>query len=245
MKTIAVIPARYQSSRLPGKPLIKINGKTMIQIVWENAISAKNLDSVIIATDHELIFNEATRFGAIVKMTSVNCNNGTERVIEAIQGIDCDTVLNIQCDEPLIDSTIFDDILMDHFQHKAPITTGCVRINDEHNIQDPNCVKVVLDRAGYALYFSRAPIPFIRNSSCTIVYAHLGVYAYNRSFLHNVKDMEKTMLSETESLEQLKFMEYGYRIKIKEVFPRNDLKSVDTPNDLAFVRKYFEEKSYE
>ena len=236
MRTVAVIPARYHSTRLPGKPLLKINGKTMLQIVWENAVATKSINSVIIATDHDLIFKEAIKFGAFVKMTSSGCSNGTERVIEAIKGVTCDAVFNIQCDEPLIDSDVYDIILNAHFRHEAPITTGRVRINNEHDINDPNCVKVVTDMDDNALYFSRTPIPFGNK----IVYAHLGIYMYDKSFLYEAKDMSKTRLSEAESLEQLKFMEYGHKIKVVEILPKQELRSVDTIHDFNLVKNIME-----
>jgi 3-deoxy-manno-octulosonate cytidylyltransferase (CMP-KDO synthetase) len=233
MKKIIVIPARYASTRLPGKPLIDIGGKSLLQRVYEGARRSKLSDSTLIATDDERIKKAALAFGAEVIMTDPALPSGTDRVFAAIQGRKADLVVNLQGDEPFIESSIIDQLFSTMENGDVAIATLCCPITDEHEYRDPNTVKVVLDHAGFALYFSRSPIPYLKtpnfstlrssNSTATedgkfqipnVVYKHIGIYGFTRSFLQQFVAMPKSPLEEAESLEQLRVLENGYRIRV-------------------------------
>jgi 3-deoxy-manno-octulosonate cytidylyltransferase (CMP-KDO synthetase) len=247
MKKIIVIPARHASTRLPGKPLREICGKSILYMVYEKAALSRLKDEVIIATDDERIREAGESFGAEVVMTSVDCKSGTDRCREAIQGRDADIIVNLQGDEPFIRpdmiDTLFDAMVKGHLD----MATLCSPIIDEEEYTNPNTVKVVLDKSGFALYFSRSPIPYLRSAAncdtrkrvpgianfefqtqnqqsghlspltfhlSPYIYKHIGIYAFSRSFLEKYVSMEKSPLEEAESLEQLRVLENGYRIKV-------------------------------
>ncbi len=214
MKKVIVIPARYTSVRLPGKPLRDINGKPLIQWVYEKARESKLQDKIIIATDDERILKAARTFGAEAVMTNPECKSGTDRVYEAMKGQDGDTIINLQGDEPFIRADMVDTLFSAIERDKVNMATLCCPLKDETEHMDPNTVKVVLDKDGFALYFSRSPIPHIREKRRAPIYKHIGIYGFERSFLEQFVSLRKSRLEETESLEQLRVLENGYRIKV-------------------------------
>ncbi len=238
MKTIGVIPARWGSKRFEGKVLAKILGKPMIQHVWERARQSSLLEEVIIACDDERIQAQAKRFSAQVVMTSKDHPSGTDRIIEAVKDIDCEIVVNIQGDEPLIHPKTIDALVQALLVDKScPMATAIFPLKDKKLLQDPNVVKVVIDCLGYALYFSRAVVPFPRDSDLAgqKYYKHIGLYAYRKSFLMTYQNLPPSSLESTEKLEQLRVLEAGFRIKTIET--AHDSCGVDTPEDLKSVEK--------
>jgi 3-deoxy-manno-octulosonate cytidylyltransferase (CMP-KDO synthetase) len=239
MKKIIVIPARYASTRLPGKPLRKIAGKPIIQWVYEKALNSVLKDSILIATDDERIRDAAKSFGAEVVMTSPECKSGTDRIYQAIKDKEADIIINLQGDEPFIRTDIIDSLFYAIEKENLPMATICSPIDNEADYMNPNVVKVVLNRFGFALYFSRSPVPFFRNamsfsrieiqnqivrpasgsklnstSNSGCIYKHIGIYGFSRGFLKQYVEMEESMLEATESLEQLRVLENGYNIKV-------------------------------
>lgn len=242
MKTIGIIPARYGSSRLPGKPLKDILGKPMIQHVYERASKAKLIDELVVATDDERIVAAVEAFGGKAMLTSKDHPTGSDRIAEVARNYDCDNVINIQGDEPLIMPEIIDEITEALISDPSLVmATGCYQISEElfHN---PNVVKVVFDKDHFAMMFSRSLIPYPRKSEGLAVYEHIGIYAYTRDFLMKYITLPQTPLSTAESLEQLKAMENGYRIKVVPTkFGYNAL-SVDTQEDLDEVIRIMKER---
>jgi 3-deoxy-manno-octulosonate cytidylyltransferase (CMP-KDO synthetase) len=243
MKIAAVIPARFASTRLEGKPLADICGKTMVQRVYERALAA-GLSDVVVATDDERIMKAVKAYGGKAVMTSPLHTSGTDRVAEAASTIDADIIVNLQGDEPLMDPALIEAAVepmravpgLDMSTLKTPIT-------HEEEYLDPNAVKVVTDSGGFALYFSRSPIPFCRKGFAGLpvaAYKHIGLYVFRRDFLFEFTKMKPTQLEVSESLEQLRALENGRRIKVVEV--RYNPVSVDTPEDLERVRKIVKEK---
>ena len=236
MKTVGIIPARYASTRLPGKPLKDIAGKAMIQHVYERTIQAKLIDEVVVATDDERIVAAVERFGGTAVMTSVDHQNGTSRAAEVVRDMDVELIINIQGDEPLIKTEMIDELAEAMIQDEMLTSaTLCYEISEEH-FPDPNVVKVVRDRNEFALYFSRSLIPYGRNKEHHKVYEHIGVYAYRKPFLLQYIELEDTPLSVTESLEQLKILEHGYRMKVIETRFSYEALSIDTQEDLERAR---------
>ena len=235
-KILGIIPARYSSTRFPGKPLADINGKFMIQHVYERALKAKSLCGVLIATDDERIFNAAKNFNADVVMTDSNLPNGTARCEQAARKLnqEIDSVINIQGDEPLLDPLMIDEVA--ELLNDSEAATLCSELKEDFN--NPNIVKAVFSQDNYALYFSRSLIPYERNKNSNIkIYQHIGIYGYSFEFLKKYVNLEPTPLSETESLEQLKILEHGYKIKIKVTDSKIKSLGVDTPEDLEKVRE--------
>lgn len=236
-KFLGIIPARYASSRLPGKPLLDIAGKPMIQHVYERALESGVFSSVIIATDDERIFNAAKQFNADVMMTRADHPDGTSRAAEVAENIECDYVINIQGDEPMLDprllSELADGIARDG---EAVAATACMEIKSEEDMSNPNIVKVVRALNGRALYFSRSLIPYPRNASCP-VYEHIGIYAYRRDFLMKLITLPQTPLQRTESLEQLKVLEHGYPMAVIKTNYPSQGPNVNTPEDIEAVRR--------
>lgn len=237
-KVLGVLPARYASTRLPGKPLLDIAGKPMIQHVYERALSAKLLDECVVATDDARIFNAVRAFGGSVQMTAQTHPNGSSRVAEVAMKSDATHILNIQGDEPLLDPRALDELISAMVQDEKVLSaTLCTPILDESNAHNPNVVKVVRALSGNALYFSRSLIPFARNTENRTVWEHLGVYAFTRDFLQIFISLEETPLSVAESLEQLKVLEHGYAMKvIPTLFPPQG-PNVNAPEDLETVRQ--------
>lgn len=239
MKILGVIPARYESTRLPGKPLADICGKTLIRRVYEQAAKSSRLRRLLVATDDERILAEVRGFGGECVLTSREHPNGTSRVAEAAEGCDADIVVNIQGDEPLLDPVMVDETAQVLAEDgTVPSSTLCVPLKDDGTIRDPNTVKVVLDLRGHALYFSRSPIPFTRVKTGCPVYRHIGIYGFRRDFLKTYVGLPATPLSSAESLEQLRILEHGYAMKVAVTRGRCG-PSVDTPEDLENVRTVF------
>ncbi len=238
MQTVAIIPSRYASTRLPGKPLIDIAGKPMIQRVYEAASRAHLINRVIVATDDRRIFDAVLRFGGEAELTLPHHRSGTERVAEVADHLSCDIVVNLQGDEPLMDPGLIDQVVSavkdSPDSYMASAKTPIRRIEDRVN---PNIVKVVTDRNGFALYFSRSPIPccFSANEAETMDFRHIGIYVYRKEFLMRLVALEPSPLEQQERLEQLRVLENGYRIKL--VTTAYDAPGVDTAEDLEKVRK--------
>jgi 3-deoxy-manno-octulosonate cytidylyltransferase (CMP-KDO synthetase) len=251
MRVVAIIPARFGSTRLPGKPLANIGGKPMIQHVYQSAAKARVLDRVIVATDDRRIEAAVKSFGGEVMMTSPKHASGTDRLAEVARKIKADLLVNVQGDLPFIHAATISRAVRPLRQNRrVPMGTVCTAIYDEAEWQNPNIVKVLTDRAGFALYFTRAPIPFVRNSVVDPRgrklatrskrrlwgFRHLGLYVYRREFLLKFARLRPTALERTESLEQLRALENGYRIYVAEVDERSV--EVDTAEDLKRAELY-------
>jgi 3-deoxy-manno-octulosonate cytidylyltransferase (CMP-KDO synthetase) len=235
MKSVICIPARYGSTRLPGKPLLDIAGKPLIQWVYDAARRSTLAEEVLIATDDERIQKRCEQFGAEVVMTSPDCRSGTDRVHEAVKGRDAAIVVNVQGDEPQIRPDMIDTLIHSVQQEKLDIATLCSFITDRHDYVSPHVVKVVMDRHNFALYFSRAPLPFLQKTLPIPLYKHVGIYAFSRAFLETFVTLPKGRLEEAESLEQLRALESGYRIKTMLV--EYEGIGIDTEADLDRVRQ--------
>ncbi len=250
-----MIPARYTAARLPGKVLADIAGKPMVQHVYERARQAESLDELLVATDDERIFAAVTGFGGRAVMTSAEHKSGTDRLAEVAASMECDVVANIQGDEPLIEPGAI-DALVEPFLSDSNLrmSTLAARLENYEEHTQPSVVKVVVDKNGFALYFSRAPIPYFRldtsdqwqdnkprqhPASGVWPLRHIGLYAYTRETLLWLSSLPQTALEMTEKLEQLRALENGCRIKVIEV--AYDALSVDTPEDLERVRQVMEE----
>lgn len=232
-QAVIVIPARYHSTRFPGKPLAKLWGKPLIQHVYERAVQSRQCARVIVATDDPGIAAAAGSAGAEVAMTRPDHPTGTDRVAEVARGLDCDLVVNVQGDEPLVDPASIDAAVEPLAADASiPMGTLCAPIEETADLADPNVVKVVLDQAGFALYFSRLPIPFVRDGSADATrYHHIGLYVYRREFLLELGSLEPTPLEQAEKLEQLRVLEHGHRIRV--VIVPKPSPGVDTPAELA------------
>jgi 3-deoxy-manno-octulosonate cytidylyltransferase (CMP-KDO synthetase) len=237
MKIVAVIPARYGSTRLEGKPLMDICGKPMIQHVYERVAQAKLIDDVIVATDDQRIVDAVLGFNGNVKLTSIDHKSGTDRVAEAVSGLLADIVVNVQGDEPLIDPLIIEEAIEPLIDDRNLMaSTLCHPIIHEQQMHNPNVVKTVLDSAGNALYFSRSLIPYPRNPNMLGVFEHIGIYVFRHAFLMKLVKMPQTPLEMIESLEQLRILENGYRLKVIKIQCEYNGLSVDTMEDLEKVR---------
>jgi len=236
MDAVGIIPARYGSTRFEGKLLADFCGKPVIQHTWENAKKSKSIDDLIIATDDKRIYNVAKGFGANVVYTAIAHKSGSDRLTEVAASIDAKIIVNIQADEPLLVPSMIDDVVGAILKDKTLVmATLCHKITNAAEIQDPNVVKVVYDRFGLALYFSRSPIPYERMGSDDKLqvidyYKHIGIYAYAKDFLFTFKSLPQSRLEKTEKLEQLRVLENGYRIKVIET--KFDTIGIDTPEDL-------------
>ncbi len=229
MKVIGIIPARYASSRFPGKPLVDLKGKSMIQRVYEGAKRSTLLAEVIVATDDSRIYDEVVRFGGKVKMTSENHPSGTDRCGEVAKTIqDADVVINIQGDEPLVDYRQLDTLIQAFENKNTQIATLGNKAVTMEDIMNPNRIKIVVDDKEEALYFSRSAIPNFANFKEDPLenypfYRHIGLYAYRADVLQELVKLKPTTLEKVESLEQLRWLYYGYKIKIVET-------NIETPN---------------
>lgn len=238
MNVLCVIPARYASTRLPGKPLKDIAGKPMICRVYERASKASRVAAAIVATDDSRIYEAVVQHGGKAVMTREDHPTGTDRLAEVAEKYqDVDLIINVQGDEPLIEPKLIDELAA-AFDGDADLqmATVCTEITDASEQQNPNNVKVVMDKQGYALYFSRSLLPYPRHEG-TPVYKHIGIYAYKRDFLLAYAKMAETPLEHAESLEQLRALENGYRIKVIKTPYR--FVGVDTAEDLEKVNAIY------
>lgn len=254
MPAFAIIPARYKSTRFPGKPLCLLAGKPMIQWVYEGVKGSKSIKEAFVATDHELIYDTVNGFGGKVIMTKEDHQSGTDRIAEAAiklveQGYDIkesDIIVNVQGDEPMIEPEMVDKVVSVMEDERADIGTLVKKIEDFSEVLNPNVVKVVFDKEGFALYFSRAPIPYHRDkwkkledplpgNDKFMVFKHIGIYAYRKDFLLKFSNLSPTRLEAIERLEQLRALENGFRIKVIET--EKETIGVDTLEDLRKVEK--------
>lgn len=240
--TAIIIPARYGSSRLEGKPLLKANDKPIIQWVWEKASKCPLVDRVIVATDDERIFNACKDFGAEVEMTSTNHKSGSDRIAEvASRHPEIGYIINLQGDEPLIEQANIELVIKGVLEdEKADISTLLREIKDEEEAQNPNLVKCVFDVNNYAMYFSRSKIPYERNSGKSKIYGHLGIYGYKREALFKMTQLPQTTYEMAESLEQLRALQNGMKIKVAIV--DNIPVGIDTMEDFEKFKKMVEER---
>jgi 3-deoxy-manno-octulosonate cytidylyltransferase (CMP-KDO synthetase) len=237
MKTLIVIPARYRSSRFPGKPLADILGKPMIQHVYEKASRAKKADKVMVATDDSRIYSVVEEFGGNVVMTSKDHQSGTDRITEVVDKEEGEIYINLQGDQPLICPEDI-DLLIDNMSGNPDcnIATLCHPISQEE-AKNPNAVKVVLSSDGRALYFSRSLIPYARQGAKNVCYnKHIGIYGFKRQVLLKYKNLPFSQLERQEKLEQLRLLEAGFSIDVIETNIIND-QGVDTPEDLEIVKR--------
>ena len=247
MSAIVVIPARYSSTRFPGKPLAPLRGIPMIEHVYRNSSHARLADEVIVATDSETILEKVLSFGGKAVMTSPDHVSGTDRIAEVARGLHYDIIVNVQGDEPLIRAEMIDDVVSVLDDRGASMGTLAKKIEHRSEIFDPNVVKVVCDGEGFALYFSRAPIPYHRDlfgeggtlnpasSSELYMWKHVGIYSYRREVLLGFTDLRPSRLEKIEKLEQLRALEHDFRIKVRETF--FETVGVDTPEDLERIEK--------
>ena len=239
MRILGVIPARYASSRFEGKPLKEINGHPMIEWVYKRAVNA-DIDDLVVATDDERIYNVVKNFGGNAIMTSKEHENGTSRIMEVIAAPEYagfDFVINIQGDEPLIDVNSINLLADSYRREKSEIVTLKKEISERWEIENPNVVKVVTDFNDNAIYFSRWAIPYERDKNKSLkYYKHIGIYGYTLKFLRDLKSLKEGILEKSESLEQLRFIENGYKIKVLKTDAA--VIGVDTPEDLKIVEEY-------
>jgi 3-deoxy-manno-octulosonate cytidylyltransferase (CMP-KDO synthetase) len=235
MKIVAIIPARYASTRFPGKPLVDIGGKTMICRVYEQAMKAKSLSAVIVATDDERIFKEVESFGGKAQMTSSAHRNGTERCAEVAGHLQADVIINIQGDEPFIDPKQIDLLAACFEKGETQIATLVRQFKDEEEKQNPSRVKAFVGEDGNALIFSRKPDSFQRVSLNYHLYKHIGIYGYRREILLEIVNLPPSPLELAESLEQLRWLENGYSITC--ALTEDEAASIDTPEDLNELKK--------
>lgn len=247
-KVIGIIPARYKSTRLPGKPLADLHGKPVICHVWNAARSAENLHKVIVATDDTRIADTCKQFGASSIMTAENINSGTDRIIQAFNSLNehFDYIVNIQGDEPFITPELIDKLIEQTLMSSADVGTLITKVNNYDELFDKNIVKVVLRQDNTALYFSRSPIPFYRDCpptkwlSKTNYYKHIGIYAYSHQALLKFAYLERSELEIAEQLEQLRLLQAGAKYICIET--DTDLISIDTPEDLERAKELMNNK---
>ncbi len=238
MEAIGVIPARHGSTRFEGKVLADLMGKPVVQHVYESAMKAKMLNDVIVATDDERVRKCVVNFGGKALLTSSGHQTGTDRLTEVINPMDVKVVVNIQGDEPLMHYTVIDELVRTLLEDSSlDIATAIKPIKDKDELTNPNVVKAVIDREGFAMYFSRSPIPFERDTNPRTFYKHLGIYAYTKDFLFTFTNLPKTELEKVESLEQLRALEHGYKIKTVET--SFETVGIDTPYDLERAKRVF------
>jgi len=234
MTVLAILPARYGSTRFPGKPLTAIAGKPMIQHVWERTRKAKSIDAVVVATDDVRIQAACEAFGAEVEMTRDDHPTGTDRLAEVAERYDHDVIVNVQGDEPLIEGFVVDAAVEALLTDDQAAMSTIVHRAESEAFDDPNRVKVVLDARGFALYFSRAAIPYRRNDLGIAPLQHVGLYVYRRDFLLEIVKLPRSPAEITEELEQLRALENGYRIRAAEIEGWTSV-PVDVPEDVPIV----------
>jgi len=236
-RVVAVIPSRYQSTRLPGKPLAMIAGKTMIEHVFQRAAAATRVDAVVVATDDARVADVVAEFGATAVMTRTDHATGTDRLAEVARALESDIVVNVQGDEPMMTAEAIDAVVGLLLSRPQDVMSTLRRqIIDYSDLDNPSVVKLAVDNAGYALYFTRSPIPFVRPGyPRPTQWRHLGLYGYRREFLAKLAGLPPTPLELAEGLEQLRALEHGFRISTAETSA--DTIGVDTPEDLERVRQ--------
>ncbi len=246
---VAIIPARFNATRFPGKPLAKLKGKIIIQHVYEHVSDATLVDSVIVATDDKRIFDAVSAFGGKAVMTSTEHASGSDRIAEAAGNIECDFVVNVQGDEPFIRPEMVDEVVeLLMSDERVSISTLAKRITDTQEVVSPHVVKVVFDDEGFALYFSRSPIPFFRDdwkdldnivlqSNDFFIFKHIGIYGYRKKALLDFTSMPQNKLEDIEKLEQLRALAAGMKIKVKET--GFDTFGIDTVEDLKKAENAF------
>ena len=244
-KTLAIIPARYSSTRFPGKPLADIAGKPMIQHVWERVRQTPSIDQILVATDDERILDTVRNFGGDGVLTSTKHETGTDRIVEVVKEISCGFVLNIQGDEPTVQAADLDRLIKQTKIRKGiKASTLIYNITDKTQLNDPNIVKVTVNVNNIALYFSRSLIPYPRsgqNSNCKI-WRHLGIFLFQRKFLLQYSKWPRSNLEKSEQLEQLRILENGESILCVEA--ENETVSVDVPEDLVYVENLLKSGNY-
>lgn len=244
MDVIGIIPARYSSVRFEGKVLADIFGKPMIQHVWERAKQSLLLEDLVIACDDERVADVAKVFGAKVVLTAKGHSSGTDRISEVVNPLDVKIVINIQGDEPLIHPMMIDAVVQALIDdHEISLATLMKKIEDPKELDDPHVVKVAVDKNNFALYFSRAKIPYLADNSLVkspVYYKHIGLYGYTKDFLFIYKNLPPSNLEKIEQLEQLRVLEEGFRIKVIET--KYDTIGVDTPEDLEKVKQYLKKE---
>ncbi|PIE61553.1 MAG: 3-deoxy-manno-octulosonate cytidylyltransferase [Desulfobacterales bacterium] len=238
--SIAVIPSRFGSKRFEGKPLAMIAGKSLIQRAYEQASNAKNIERVIVATDDQRILKQVKEFGGEAVMTSERLRSGTDRVAETANLLNLgpdEIIVNIQGDQPHFNCECLDQLTAPFgVNPELSMSTLAIKLDDAAAALDPGNVKVTFDKNGFALYFSRSQIPFIRDKGTRAdIYKHLGFYAYKKDFLDRITTLSHSVLESAEKLEQLRVLEYGYRIKV--VLTEHDSPSVDRPEDIPAIEK--------
>ncbi len=242
MNAIGVIPARYNATRFEGKVLADLAGKPVIQHVYEMADESSMLDDLVVATDDERILKVVKDFGGNAVLTSVDHETGTDRLTEVVNPLDVDIVVNIQADEPFVHHSMINDLVTALMQDSSvPMATAIKKIEDKDETIDPNIVKVVIDKNGFALYFSRSPIPFERGEKANTFYKHLGLYAYTKDFLFTYTNLPQSQLEKVESLEQLRVLEHGFKIKTIET--GIETIGIDTPEDLEKAKRVLLERA--
>jgi len=253
MSAIVLIPARYASARFPGKSLALLKGLPVIQHVYQNSMNSRLADDVVVATDSQTIFEKVLSFGGKAVMTAGTHVSGTDRIAEVARSMNYDIIVNVQGDEPLIQHEMIDDVISVLDDPQASIGTLAIRIKDRREIFDPHAVKVVYNREGFALYFSRAAIPYHRDEwkdhgfgqhtgtagsparSDADCFKHVGIYSYRRNVLTQLSELPPSRLELIEKLEQLRALEAGFTIKVKETV--YETFGVDTPEDLERIEK--------
>jgi len=241
LKSIAIIPARLASTRLPRKVLADVCGKPLVQHVWERVSQAKNVDSVIVATDSPEVVQVVAAWGGKAMLTDPACQSGTERIASLLDRLDADLILNVQGDEPLVDPDMLDALIASWVSTPCDLITPVYRITSLEDLNNPNVVKVARARDGRALYFSRSPIPYVRDwpqekwLEHQAFWGHIGVYGYRKEILEKYAGLPASPLQAAESLEQLRFLEAGYIFQTVETTYRSV--AVDTQEDLDKVRR--------
>jgi 3-deoxy-manno-octulosonate cytidylyltransferase (CMP-KDO synthetase) len=248
LKSIAIIPARFDSTRFPGKPLAIIAEKPMIQHVYERACRAGRVDQVIVASDDQRILDTVQSFGGSARLTASSHRSGTDRVAEVAAQCDAEIIVNVQGDEPLIAPQSLDAVIEPFYSDpELMISTLSSSGSSPEELQNPNVVKVVVDKDGFALYFSRSPIPSFHSASrlgqVQTFYKHIGLYGYRKKFLEQLPTLKESFLERAEGLEQLRFLENGYRIKV--VNTAYESLAVDTPQDLERINHLIKERSWQ
>jgi 3-deoxy-manno-octulosonate cytidylyltransferase (CMP-KDO synthetase) len=232
-RVVAVIPSRYGSTRLPAKPLLDLLGKPLVQRVYERAALAAGISKVVVATDDRRIFDAVRKFGGDVEMTSPSARSGTERIVEIANRIEGDIFINVQGDEPLLPPEMIEEVIALFDREDVELATLSRDLAADEDVSNPNLVKVVADRFDRALYFSRSPIPYFRNQTGYAPRIHVGIYGYTRKFLERFSSLEYSLLEETESLEQLRWLENGHRIIVGHTARKSV--GVDTMEDYEKV----------